>query len=516
MALTFDDYGVSWDEVFRWGGGDAKLRYYNALVSGNIEAAGDYRAKVDHYPGLVDLPLAFLRNQLGAPDYLVGHAWTAAFGLLGIAGAMALAKVLGGRWAALLAGISLALYPRYWGHAFFNPKDIPFAAMYVWGLWALALALRDRRRDWRSALCFGALAGACMSVRVGGLLLLCYAGLFIFLQLVYARVCIGVAYFKRQAWESLRWGAVATALAFLFLLIFWPSAHQNPFVTTAGAVSAVSHFGWQGEVLFDGVSYPASEVPRRYLPAMLARTAPDFWWWLAMGCVAWLLCNAKLWRKLWSEHVAQLLVAFAVLFPLAYIMVRKSIVYDGARHVLFLIPPSAALLGCWSVNAYSALQSKYGRWAALLWATPSLGLMLWTVADMARLHPYEYIYYNRLSGGVAGAKDRFETDYWGVAFREAADILSNELPPRERPWRLTMEPPIDALVARFGKPVVPPPSLVKPFLGEHFELVSGDQQPDFYIASSRNGYHDMRDGKVLLSIARDGVVLVVVKEFSAQ
>ena len=62
MAFTVSDYGVSWDETFRWSGGDAKLRYYEALFSGDFNQAAALRQKTDHYPGLFDLPLTLYRK----------------------------------------------------------------------------------------------------------------------------------------------------------------------------------------------------------------------------------------------------------------------------------------------------------------------------------------------------------------------------------------------------------------------------------------------------------------------
>ena len=35
------------------------------------------------------------------------------------------------------------------------------------------------------------------------------------------------------------------------------------------------------------------------------------------------------------------------------------------------------------------------------------------------LHPYQYVYYNQLVGGVSGAYRNFDLDYWNLAFREA-------------------------------------------------------------------------------------------------
>ncbi|WP_269543044.1 hypothetical protein [Cerasicoccus fimbriatus] len=516
MAFTVSDYGVSWDETFRWSGGDAKLRYYETLFSGNLNQAAALRQQTDHYPGLFDLPLALYRKVSAAPDYLVGHAWCAFFGLLGIAGAMMLARQLSGWHAAWLAAILIALYPRYWGHSFFNPKDIPFAAAYVWGLWALARVLQTDARNARSMLLFGLLAGVCMSVRVGGLLLLCYATLFLGAQLVVNGLVLGPLTFKRQLWENARWLAGASTVALLLLLVFWPNAHQNPFGSTVDSIKEVSQFGWAGQILFAGESYAADELPRHYLPAMLARTAPDLWWWLALGCLVYLAANVRNLLRQWFTRWSVLLVVFAVCFPLAYILIRKSIVYDGARHVLFIIPPAAALLAMSSTAAYRWFKDRWSARVGLVWLVPASLLAIWTLIDMATLHPYQYIYYNRLSGGVAGANQRFETDYWGTSFREATETLRANLPVREEPWRITMEPPLEDVVARFGKPVIPPPSLVEPFLGDNIVLVRSHElpAPDFYIAIARNGYDEMRGGEPVVEIHRDGVRLAVIKSFA--
>lgn len=507
---TVDDYGVSWDEYFRWQGGDAKLAYYQALLTGDFEQADKLRSGVDHYPGLFDLPLALARQVYSGPDYWLGHVWCAGFGLLGVAGAMALARRLGGVNAGLLAGVLLVLFPRYWGHLFINPKDIPFAATYVWGLWALAGALANKPRESRSALLFGALAGACMSVRIGGLLLFCYAGLFIVTDLIMSRLRMGRITFYRELWMNAYWLGLAILPAVAILLLFWPAAHQNPFSTTAGTVAEVTSFGWAGEVLFHGEPVPANELPRHYLLEMLARVTPDWWWALMLGAVVFLLTKVRRWRGLWAR-CDHLLVAFAVVFPLAYILVRGAVVYDGARHALFVIPPAAALLAAWTVSGMRAMKRRWGSWPGVAWGGAVFVLALASVWDMARLHPYQYTYYNRLTGGLADAAGQFETDYWGTAFREATEILASELPERAQPWRVTMEPPLEPLIERFGKPVVPPPALVEPFLGETLILVRGHQQPELYIASTRNGYDAMREGAPLLTVARDGAPLVVVK-----
>lgn|GEM_PF-2152675 len=54
-CFTVSDYGRSWDETFRFGGGDAKLAYYKTLFSGESPAA-----LTDSYPGLFDLPHSYV------------------------------------------------------------------------------------------------------------------------------------------------------------------------------------------------------------------------------------------------------------------------------------------------------------------------------------------------------------------------------------------------------------------------------------------------------------------------
>jgi hypothetical protein len=50
------------------------------------------------------------------------------------------------------------------------------------------------------------------------------------------------------------------------------------------------------------------------------------------------------------------------------------------------------------------------------------------VISIWRLHPYEYVYYNSLVGGVRGAAGRFEMDYWCTSYREAMQYVNDVAP----------------------------------------------------------------------------------------
>lgn len=49
-----------------------------------------------------------------------------------------------------------------------------------------------------------------------------------------------------------------------------------------------------------------------------------------------------------------------------------------------------------------------------------------TTYDMWSLHPYQYVYFNRLAGGLPRQGTRFETDYWATSYREGfAWVVNN-------------------------------------------------------------------------------------------
>jgi hypothetical protein len=52
------------------------------------------------------------------------------------------------------------------------------------------------------------------------------------------------------------------------------------------------------------------------------------------------------------------------------------------------------------------------------------------VVDAVRLHPYQYVYFNRsVAGGLRGGAARLELDYWGATGREAAAWIVRSFPP---------------------------------------------------------------------------------------
>jgi len=92
--------------------------------------------------------------------------------------------------------------------------------------------------------------------------------------------------------------------------------------------------------------------------------------------------------------------------------------YDGIRHVLFVIPMLAVVAGL----GWRALLPPLNR-APVIAAVVAGAYVGSIVAMLAVLHPLEYVAMNAL----AGAYGNFELDYWSAAATEALRRLEHRL-----------------------------------------------------------------------------------------
>ncbi|TPW12623.1 MAG: conserved membrane protein of unknown function [bacterium] len=197
VSVTSQDYGITWDEPIHFDYGDAVLDYFLSL-GGNTRAV----SHPDHQYGPVfDLLGSVVRGMSSWGRIETMRLVNSAIGLVGLVGAWRLARLVAGDLAGLLALIGLSLCPLYYGHMFNNPKDIPFAAGYVWAIYYLqrvAIALPNVSNGlW--VRCALAMALATV-VRVGGLI-------------VYGFLALGVGWYRIRGDRPDRVGRHGRSLA---------------------------------------------------------------------------------------------------------------------------------------------------------------------------------------------------------------------------------------------------------------------------------------------------------------
>ncbi len=445
IAATFRDYGLSWDEPFHIEYGARLLRYY---ASWGTDTSAFHYINLYLYGGLFDAPVALVVQWL--PFGLIDsrHLLIALTGLLGIVGSWRLARLLAGPRAGFFAALLLATMPGWYGHMFINPKDIPFAVTMIWATYYLARLLRPLPAvTWRDALLFGLFAGMAMGMRIGGVLIVAYLGTALGLWFVLAWLWQrdSLPLLLRQAFALLPKLLGALALAYGVMVIVWPWALSAPLLHPYEALTTFSRFPFSTPVLVEGEWLKSTELPIDYLPLMMAVKLPLLHLLLLAALVPLsaigmrrLKGKVRLGDASWLPWAVTLI---ALLLPIVYVLLSRPVLYNEMRHFLFVLPPLAVLAGVSLERVWRYLQrsGRTERTVVILLLLTYLGSH---IANMARLHPYEYVEYNRAVGGVAGAQRLFELDYWSTSLREVYTGLKQQILSREgqaalhQPWRI--------------------------------------------------------------------------------
>jgi hypothetical protein len=294
-------------------------------------------------------------------------------------------------------------------------------------------------------------------------------------------------------------------IAYAVMAVVWPWAVVDP-LNPFRALAYFSHFfekPWRE--LYDGATTLVIDMPRSYLPTLLALKLPEIMLALGFGGTAGAFVMATRRDVAPARRAALLLVAMAVAFPIVLTVATRPAMYNGIRHFIFILPPLAALGGfaaAWVVERLHrrSLLLRAGAAAALL-----VGVAL-PADKMVRLHPYQYTHFNMIAGGVRVAGDRYMLDYWGLAFAQAARELRETLaihelaPPAGRRWRVA---------------VCGPHPAARVELGPGFELVNNTLNADFALVLGEYYCREL-NAPVYVEIERDGAVYARVYNISGR
>jgi len=290
--------------------------------------------------------------------------------------------------------------------------------------------------------------------------------------------------------------AAVLAIAWTVMLLWWPAAQVAPFRQPLRTLGALSSFDWDYNVLFGGEFVRATELPWVYLPTWFALTMPEF---MLGGALAALLFGLVALIRQSSDGLLVLrwaTLVFAVMFPAAWAIGTDAVLYDGLRHFLFAVPVLAIVAGAGVDRLLRA-----GKPVRVL-TVATVGLaMVFTIVDMIRLHPNQYIWFNRVvAGGVEKAALSYETDYWGNAYKEAAEWIAVTFGDTPEPIRIA------SCSQRMS---------VRYYLdGSRFRLVGRRESPDLFLGSKRFGCQDQIEGEIIHTVQRMNTPLVVIKRVS--
>jgi len=265
------------------------------------------------------------------------------------------------------------------------------------------------------------------------------------------------------------------------------------------AVEYFSHFfekPWKE--MFAGAVVSVPDMPRSYVPTLFALKLPEIMLALGIAGIAGAFVTAARRDYPVNQRAALLLIALAAVVPVLITVLTRPAMYNGIRHFLFVLPPLAVLGGlaaAW-LSDRPAAQSRPILAGLTLLLFIGLASPTW---EMVRLHPYQYTHFNRLAGGIRAAEDRYMLDYWGLAFKQAAQQLRQHLAqalevPSQQKWRVI---------------VCGPERPAQEQLGPEFQTSWHNREADFVMMTGEF-YCAPLNAPVLVEIQREGVVFARV------
>jgi hypothetical protein len=452
--LILPQFGESWDE--------ADIRRYSAYALGayaylpHPRDLAPFETNLNFYgPGyFVAADLMSRAIQWIQPGWSLVTAWHAVYFLTFLAGA-AFLYLLARRCMSDLAAFGATLLfitqPLLWGHAFINPKDIPFLTFFA-GTVYFGLKMVDdlaQARLIRPSLVIAALMlGLTSTLRLTGPL----AGV---LVLAYAA--------WRLRTRILLPAAVYLVIACIAAFLCWPYVWADPMGRLLDSLQVMAQFPFQSPIMFAGKLYPADQLPASYFPVILGIQLTES---AIPLIVAGLVLSVVAFTR-GENRGSLLLLAAWFIVPTAVIVGSRRPIYDNARQLFFVLPPLFIASGLALDKLFQFLRRPVLQGAVLL------ALALPGVLLGVRLHPYEYVYYNILVGGTGGAFEGYEMDYWGTSLDEIGRHLNATAPP-------------EAKILVFG------PS----------DILAGELRPGLQVYLPRDGSNRIFDYVVLLARSR--------------
>ncbi|HET7021977.1 MAG TPA: hypothetical protein VFI58_14810 [Xanthobacteraceae bacterium] len=429
---TAADYGFTVDEFNADDYGPKALAWY---TSGFVNRSHFETVEFSlwYYGPWFQMLTAYVQSFDFVDRITVRHAMTFLVGLAGIAALLPLGRLAGGRWVGL-AAIALCLMTGYvYGSLFFTPIDVPFLAAMTWATLAIVVMTRHALPSWGATIAAGLLSGLAIATRTGGIITHVYllAALLLCAAEVFARD--GRLTPRYLLSFAARYGA-AVALAWVVAFALWPWLQVgNPLAQFKIALVHFATIPTSFEFVHWGEQISTGALPRSYIPAQLLVRLPEaFLVLLAVACLHAIVAAARLAREAFAKsrtergagmraailtlarERAMLTVALAVVLPLGFLILQRATMYDGVRHVLFVIPILAVVAGLGWRTLLPLL--KRAPVVSALVVGAYVGGM---IATLTTLHPLEYVAMNAFAGGTRGAYDKFELDYWSAAATEA-------------------------------------------------------------------------------------------------
>lgn len=433
--MSLDAGNTGDEDDFQIPQGKNVINYFK--TNGQDTTCLNFKENLQYYGSSFDTVTEFINQTFHIENINISrHVCNSLLGWLAILMVGLIAYQFGGFRAGVFAMILLFLSPRFIGHSFNNPKDLPFATAIISAIFGMVLFFKQFPKvKWYTYVILVLSIAFSISVRIGGLILFGYFGLlgFIYLITTFANEKRSinlnnkkghVTFFSCISWKNvfkmLCLGVGICIVGYFLGLLLWPFGLKAPIKNPMEAFKLMSSFNISIRQVFEGTMQWSDLLPWYYTPKFIFITIPIA---VILGLLLFfILC----WRKK-ETRLGAFLLFFTFFFPVFWIVYTHANVYGGWRHALFSYPPMVAAAG-WGLSALvEKVENKFGNLKAPVLNIASLAVLFVLLIGPIRFiisnHPYEYTYFNSFVGGTKNAFGNYELDYYYHSTREASEWL---------------------------------------------------------------------------------------------
>lgn len=325
----------------------------------------NFKDNLQYYGSSFDVVTEYINETLNIDDINESrHVCNALLGWLSVLMVGLIAYQIGGFRAGVIAMVLLFLSPRFLGHSFNNPKDIPFAAGVISAIFGMVLFFKQFPKvKWSSYLILVLSIALAISVRIPGVILYGYFGLFGLIYLIkqfvqYKNVNksqknkVSMMPPWKQTGRMLIMGLAICIVGYFLGILLWPFALQDPIKNPLAAFNLMSSFNVSLRQMFEGSLQWSDVLPWYYTPKYILMTIP-----IAV-IVGLILFFVFCWRKK-EDRFWSFVVFFTFFFPVFWIVFTNANVYGGWRHAMFAYPPMVVAAAIGFEGAMRALENKF-------------------------------------------------------------------------------------------------------------------------------------------------------------
>lgn len=430
--FLINDYGLTWDfhHIFFAG-----LKFIRHPITVDMTA---------HIPfgkpspwDMFDVPFGQLMPAISALSWSFIHekwqllpfdsAFHAATVFLGSIGPLFLFLLLNDAYnlpVAVLGSLFLILYPRYFADTQNNIKDIPqvvFFALTILLIWKM-IKLRKPVFVILAALSFA----VAFNIKINSIFIPAVFIVWIITLLITRAKSVTFPQFKFN-FKSLFLASCFLLLASCFAFGLWFLTWDNPMHQLFYIPTFFQENTKNMEVLFNGAWYCSTvNIPWWYPWGYLSIVTPLPVLILAIIGLILTLIDVK------NRKPAASLLLIWFLIPLSRFFLPHTAVIDGIRHFEEVVYPLCAFsaIGTFRLISLIMRKSHLTHKTKVLLASCLLFIVFCPlVYNIISYHPFQITYFNELVGGVKGASNRFDLDYWGTSQKAAIYWINKNAPP---------------------------------------------------------------------------------------